>query len=77
MDFDGLKASGVCASFIRVVGDEISASCYLSLIGIIFFRLVGAHSASIGDSATSGDLMSVDEENGVRAFYIAGWKPLS
>ena len=78
MDFDGLKASGVGASFTkRVVGDDISASCYLSLIGMIFFRLVGAHGASMGDSATSGNLVFVDEEDGVGAFDIARRKTLS
>ena len=77
MNFDGLKVSGVYASFTRIVGDEISTRCYSSLIGIIFFRLVGVYSASIGDSTTSGDLVFVDEEDGVCTFDIARRKPLS
>ena len=77
MNFDGVKASGVGASFTRIVGDEISTSCYSSLIGIVFFGPVGTYSASIGDSATGGNLVLVDEENGVGAFDIAGRKPLS
>ena len=78
MDFDGLKASGVCARFIRIVRDEISVSYYSSLIGTVFFRPERVYSASIGGSATSGDLMFVDEEDGVRAFDIARKKkPLS
>ena len=77
MNFDGLKASGICASFIRIVGDEIFTSCYSSLIGIVFFRLVGTYSASIGDRATVGNLVFVDEEDGVGAFDIAKTKTLS
>ena len=77
MNFDGLKASGVGATFISIVGDEISARSCLSSIGIIFFRLVGAYSASIGGSATSGYLVFVDEEDRVCAFDIARRKPLS
>ena len=77
MDFDGLKASSVGASFTRIVGDEIAASCYSSLIGIVFFRSVDAHGASIGDSATVGNLVFVDEEDGVCAFDIARRRPLS
>ena len=77
MDFDGLKASGVSASLTWVVGDEVSASCYSSLIGIVFFRAVGAYSASIGDRGTVGNLVFVDEEYGVGAFDIARRKSLS
>ena len=32
MNFDGLKASGVGASFTRIAGDENSTSCYVSLM---------------------------------------------
>ena len=77
MKFDGLKASGIGASFTRIVGDEIFTSCYLSLIGIVFFRSVGTYSASIGDSATSGNLVFENEEDGTSAFDIARRKTLS
>ena len=77
MDFDSLKASGIGASFTWIVSDEISTSGYSSLIGIVFFRSVGAHRASVGDSATSGDLVFVDEEDGAGAFDIARRKTLS
>ena len=77
MDFDSLKASSIGASSTRIVGDKISTSCYLSSIGIVFFRTVGAHSASIGDSATVGNLVFVDEEDGASAFDIARRKILS
>ena len=77
MDFDGLKASGIDASFTWVVGDEVSTSCYSILIGIVFFRSVGAYCLSIGDSATIGNLVFVDEEDGVDTFDIARRKPLS
>ena len=77
MDFDGLKASGVGASFTWVVDDEVYTSCYSSLIGIIFFRSTGAHGASIGDSATVRNLVFVDEEDSVGVFDIAGRKSLS
>ena len=77
MNFDGLKASSIGANFTRIVSDEISTSWYLSSIGIVFFRLVGAHSTSIGDSTTGGNLVFVNEENGVRAFDIVRRKPLS
>ena len=71
MKFNGLKASGVSAGFTRIFGDEISASRDASAIGIFFFRPERACSESVGDSATSGDLMLVDEENCVRAFDVA------
>ena len=78
MDFDGLKANGVCASFTkRVVGDEISASRDVSLIGTVVFRSVGAYSTSIGDGATGGDLVFVDGEGGVGAFDITRRKTLN
>ena len=77
MDFDGLKASGISASHTWVVGDEVSTSCYSILIGIVLFRLVSAHGAGIGDSATVGNLVFVDEEDGVSAFDITGSKSLS
>ena len=77
MDFDGLKASDVGASLTWVVGDEVSISCYSSSIGIVFFRSVGAHGASIGDSTTMRNWVFVDEEDGVGAFDIAGRKSLS
>ena len=77
MDFDGLKASGVGASFSLVVGDEISTSCYSSLIEIVFFRSVGAYGASIGDSVTVRNLVFVDEKDCVDAFDITGRKSLS
>ena len=77
MNFDGLKASGVGASLTWVVGDEVPTSCYSSSIGMVFFRLVGAHSASIGDSAIMRNLVFADEEDGVGAFDIAGRKALS
>ena len=77
MDFDGLKANGIGASFTWVVGEEVSTSCYSSSIGIVFFRVVGAYGASIGDSSTVGNLVFVDEEDGVGTFDIAGRKTLS
>ena len=77
MNFDGLKASGAGATLIWVVGDEDSTSCCSSSIGIPFFRWVGAHGVSIGDSATVGNLVFVDEEDDVGAFDIAGRKSLS
>ena len=77
MDFDGLKASGAGASLARVIGVEFSTSCDSSSIGIIFFRSIGAHSASIGDSATVRNLVFVDEKDGVGAFDISGRKSLS
>ena len=74
IDFDGLKASGVGASFTWVVGDEVSTSCNSSLIGTVFFRAVGSYGTSIGDSATVKNLVFVDEEDSVGAFDIAGRK---
>ena len=50
---------------------------YSNAIGIVFFRAVCAYGASIGDSATVGNLVFVDEEDGVGAFDIAGRKTLS
>ena len=77
MNFDGLKATGVGASLTWVIGDEVSTSSDSSLIGIICFGSVGAHGASIGDSATVMNLVFVDEEDGVGAFDISGRKSLS
>ena len=77
MDLDGLKASGVGASVTWVICDEVFTSCYSRLIGIIFFRSVGAHNASIGDSASVGNFVFVDEEDSVGAFDITGRKSLS
>ena len=71
MNFDGFKTSGVGASLTGVVGDEIASSCDSSAIGIIFFRSVGAYSSSVGDCSTVGDLLLVDEEDGIGAFDIA------
>ena len=72
-----LKPAEGSAGFARIVSDEISASRYLSPIGIFFFRPERANSASKCDSATSRDLMLVDEEDGIRAFAIARREPLS
>ena len=77
MDFDGLKATGIGASLTWIVGDEVSTSGSSSSIEIIFFRSVCADRASIDDSATIGNLMFVDEKDGVGAFDIARRKPLS
>ena len=77
MDFDGLKASGIGASFTWVVGDEVSTSGYSSSIRIVSFRPKRAYSACIGDSATIENLVFVDEEDCVGAFDIAGRKTLS
>ena len=71
------KSTGVGASLARIVGDEISTSCYSSSIGIILFRLVGTYSVSIGDIVTSGNLVFIDEEDSVSAFDIMRRKPLS
>ena len=71
------KSTGVGASLARIVGDEISTSCYSSSIGIILFRLVGTYSVSIGDIVTSGNLVFIDEEDSVSAFDIVRRKPLS
>ena len=75
--FDGLKASAISASFSWVVSEEVSTSCYSGLIGIVFFRSIGAYGVSIGDSATVGNLVFLDEEDCVGAFDIAGRKSLS
>ena len=42
-----------------------------------FFRAVGAYGANIGDSATVGNLVFIDKENGVGAFDIARRETLS
>ena len=70
MNFDSLKVSGISASFTRIVSDE-------KFDWDRIFMSVGACSASIGDSATGGDLMLIDAEDGVRAFDIARRKPSS
>ena len=77
MNFDGLKASKFGASLTWVVGDEISTSCYSSLIGIVFFRAVGGHGANICDSVTVRNLVFVDEEDNVGVFDIVGRQSLS
>ena len=77
MNLDGLKASSVCVSFIRIVSDEISASRYSSPIGIISFRSEHADSASVGDSEAGEDLVFVDEEDGICAFNTVRREPLS
>ena len=77
MNFNSFKASSICASFTRIVSNEISACRDASLVGIFFFRPEHTYSASVGDSATSGDLMLVDEEDCVRAFDIVRRKPFS
>ena len=77
MNLHCLKASNVGASFTRIVGDDISATCDSSSIGTVFFRSEHAYSASIGDNVTSGYLVFVDEGDSIRAFDIARKKPPS
>ena len=68
MDLDGFKSGCVGISVPGVIGDEVASHSYSCPLFFFFFRSYGADGVSVGDSATFGDLVFVNEENSTGAF---------
>ena len=68
MDLDGFKAGCVGTNVSWVICDEVPARSDSCTLFFFLFRSHGADGAYISDGATLGDLVFVDEENGIGAF---------
>ena len=55
-----------------VILEEISTDCDSSAMGLLFLRGDGGNNACIRDDAVGGNILFVDEENGVGALYSSG-----
>ena len=68
MEFDCLCVCSLSGDNARVVEDEVATDCDPCLLGFFFLWAHGADNPWKGCCSAFGDLVFVDEEDGVGAF---------
>ena len=68
MKFHGFNVCSFSGDNAWTIFDEVATDCDSGSFGIFLLRTDGAHNSREGDCSALGDLVLVDEEDGVGSF---------